>query len=207
MIPKGDLVLARVAEVEEKTTGGILLAGSAQRRPTSGDIVALGDGQVGTRQHEFELGLGETVLYSKFGIGVTELELLGQVHILIREDDVIGVLPRSSATAGDIPELRPAGDRVLLRVHEAGGITLGGVILPDSAKERPLSGTVVRTGPGKLEEDGKRKAVHVQPGDKVGVGMGAGRLERLAGRGWGGVRRWGVGEELLSAALLCHLLL
>ncbi len=44
---------------------------------------------------------------------------------------------------------------------------MGGVILPDSAKERPLSGEVVRAGPGKRQEDGTRKAPKVQPGDKV----------------------------------------
>lgn len=41
--------------------------------------MALGDGQVGTKQHSFELKVGETVLYSKFGIGVTDLEVQGQV--------------------------------------------------------------------------------------------------------------------------------
>lgn len=82
----------------------------------TGDIVALGDGQVGTQQHEFTLKVGETVLYSKFGIGVTDIEIQGQEHILLREDDVIGVMPRSSATAADIPELRPIGDRILVKV-------------------------------------------------------------------------------------------
>ena len=44
-------------------------------RPTSGDVVAVGDGQVGTKQHKFTLTGGETVLYSKFGIGATEIEV------------------------------------------------------------------------------------------------------------------------------------
>jgi chaperonin GroES len=118
--PKGDLVLARVAESEEKTSGGILLPTSAQKRPTSGDIVALGDGQVGSKQRSFALKVGDTILYSKFGIGTTDLELQGESHILIREDDVIGVLPRSPATAADLHELKPAGDRVLVRVSEGG---------------------------------------------------------------------------------------
>lgn len=55
VLPKGELVLAKVSEVEEKTTGGILLPGSAQKKPTSGDVVALGDGQAGGKKHEFEL--------------------------------------------------------------------------------------------------------------------------------------------------------
>ena len=48
---------------------------AAQARPTSGDVVAVGDGQVGTKTHAFSLAGGETILYSKFGIGVTELEV------------------------------------------------------------------------------------------------------------------------------------
>jgi co-chaperonin GroES (HSP10) len=99
VMPKGDLVLAKVAEAEEKTTGGILLPGSAQTRPTSGEVVALGDGQVGTKQHAFTLKGGETVLYSRFGIGATELEVQGEQHLLIREDDLIGIMPRPNATA------------------------------------------------------------------------------------------------------------
>ena len=105
-MPKGDLVLAKVAEAEEKTTGGILLPGSAQTRPTSGEVVALGDGQVGTKQHAFTLKGGETVLYSRFGIGATELEVQGEQHLLIREDDLIGIMPRPNATAEGAPAPR-----------------------------------------------------------------------------------------------------
>jgi len=165
--PKGDLVLAKVAEMEDKTTGGIVLPTSAQKRPTSGDVVALGDGQVGTKQHEFTLKVGETVLYSKFGLGATDLTIKGEEHILIREDDVIGIMPQSNATADDIPALRPVGDRILVKVKEQGEVTMGGVILPDSAKERPLSGTVVRCGAGKMGDDGKRKAPKVVEGDSI----------------------------------------
>ena len=153
--------------MEAKTTGGILLPTSAQKRPTSGDVVALGDGQVGSRKHEFSLKTGDTVLYSKFGIGTTDLLIQGEEHILIREEDVIGVMPHSSATADDIPELKPIGDRVFVKVQEQGEVTMGGVILPDSAKERPVSGTVVRVGDGKLEEDGTRKAPKLKAGDKI----------------------------------------
>lgn len=49
-----------------------------------------------------------------------------------------GVLPRSGAVADDIPELQPLADRVLVKVEETADVTIGGVVLPDSAKERPL---------------------------------------------------------------------
>lgn len=49
-----------------------------------------------------------------------------------------GTLPRSSAIADDIPELQPLADRVLVEVEDTADVTIGGVVLPDSAKERPL---------------------------------------------------------------------
>ena len=82
----------------------------------SGDIVALGDGRVGGNVQDFNLEIGQTVVYSKFGIGSTDLDIQGQRHTMLREDDCIGIMPRSGATASDIPELRPVGDRVLLKV-------------------------------------------------------------------------------------------
>ena len=82
----------------------------------TGDIVAVGDGRVGDVTQTFDLEVGETILYSKFGIGVTDLTVQGAPHILIREDDVIGTMPWSGATAEDVPHLKPAADRVLLKV-------------------------------------------------------------------------------------------
>ena len=82
----------------------------------AGDIVAIGDGKVGDQQQDFYLQVGQTVLYSKFGIGVTDLLVQGEEHCLIKEDDCIGILPKSGATANDIPQLKPNGDRVLLKV-------------------------------------------------------------------------------------------
>lgn len=167
--PKGDRVLVKVAEQEVKTRGGILLPTSAQKRPTSGDVVTLGDGRVDGHVRPFWLKPGQTVLYSKFGFMYTDLAVGDDEFILIREDDVIGVLPNSGAVADDIPSMQPAGDRVLVEVEEAADVTVGGVVLPEDAKERPVSGRVVRVGPGKYDKDadGGRKAVRVAPGDRV----------------------------------------
>ena len=82
----------------------------------AGDIVAVGDGKVGDKKQEFFLQVGQTVLYSKFGLGVTDLLVQGEEHCLIKEDDCIGIMPKSGATADDIPHLKPNGDRVLLKV-------------------------------------------------------------------------------------------
>ncbi len=82
----------------------------------AGDVVAVGDGRVGGKTQDFSLAVGDTILYSKFGIGATDITVQDKLHVLIREDDVIGTLPRSGATAADVPELRPVADRVLLKV-------------------------------------------------------------------------------------------
>ena len=68
----------------------------------------------------------------------TDLKLGEEEYILIREDDVIGVMPRSNAAADDLPEMEPNGDRVLVRVEETADLTLGGVVLPEVARERPV---------------------------------------------------------------------
>lgn len=129
--------------------------------------MAVGDGRLPDRTHEFTLSPGDTILYSKFGIGVTELEVAGEAHILIREEDVLGTLPSSGATAADVPRLQPLHDRVLVKVQESAGVSIGGVLLPDSARSKPLSGEVVAVGPGKFDKDGARIPPRLQKGDKV----------------------------------------
>lgn len=166
--PKGDLVLVEVANAETASTGGVLLPTAAQKKPTSGDVVALGDGRMGTQVRKFTLKEGDTVLYNKFGLGATDVEVNGKDFTLLREDDLIGIMPRSNATAADVPKLEPLADRVLIKVEETADVSSGGVFLPESAKERPMAGSVVRTGPGRMEEDGvTRKAPCVAAGDRV----------------------------------------
>jgi chaperonin GroES len=63
-------------------------------------------------------------------------------------------------------QLKPLGDRVVLKRQEAEEKTQSGIILPDSAKEKPQAATVIAVGPGK-EEDGKVTAMQVSEGDKV----------------------------------------
>ncbi|PNH11271.1 chaperonin [Tetrabaena socialis] len=95
---KGDRVLVRVAEEEVKTRGGILLPPSSIRKPTSGEVVGLGDGRVNGEVRPFFLQLGQTVVYSKFGFMYTDLKLsTGEEYILIRENDIIGIMPHPVA--------------------------------------------------------------------------------------------------------------
>ena len=64
-------------------------------------------------------------------------------------------------------KLRPLDDRVVIKQSEAEEKTSGGIILPDTAKEKPQIGTVIETGPGKLLDNGKRGKMSVKKKDEV----------------------------------------
>jgi chaperonin GroES len=63
--------------------------------------------------------------------------------------------------------LTPLADRVIIKPSEAEETTKGGIILPDTAKEKPIEGTIVAAGPGKVTDDGKTIKLEVKVGDKV----------------------------------------
>ena len=63
--------------------------------------------------------------------------------------------------------LKPIGDRIIVRREEAEGKSAGGIILPDSAKNKPQRGEVIAVGPGKLKPDGTRSAMQLKAGDHV----------------------------------------
>lgn len=64
-------------------------------------------------------------------------------------------------------KLKPLGDRILVKRMEAEEVSKGGIILPDSAKEKPKEGTVVSIGGGKVKEDGSIVAMNVKTGDHI----------------------------------------
>jgi chaperonin GroES len=64
-------------------------------------------------------------------------------------------------------KLQPLGDRVVVKPVEGEEVTKGGIILPDTVKEKPQEGKVLAVGPGRLSEDGKRIAMEVKVGDVV----------------------------------------
>lgn len=64
-------------------------------------------------------------------------------------------------------KIRPLNDRLLVKRLEEETMTAGGIIIPDSAKEKPAEGEVVAVGPGKVADNGERVALQVQEGDMV----------------------------------------
>ena len=63
--------------------------------------------------------------------------------------------------------IQPLQDRILVKRLDAEEEQIGGIIIPDSAKEKPQEGEVIAVGPGKVTDDGKRQAPEVSDGDKI----------------------------------------
>ena len=78
-------------------------------------------------------------------------------------------------------KFRPLQDRVLIRRIEQEEKTSGGIIIPDTAKEKPMEGEVVATGPGARSEDGKIHPLDVKVGDRVLFGKWSGTEIKLDG--------------------------
>ena len=64
-------------------------------------------------------------------------------------------------------KLQPLGERVLIERDASDEVTAGGIVLPDSAKDKPARGTVLRLGDGKLLDDGSRAEFQIKVGDRV----------------------------------------
>ncbi len=79
-------------------------------------------------------------------------------------------------------KLRPLDDRVVVEPKEAEERTAGGIVLPDTAKEKPQRGTILAVGPGKLQDDGKRSGMSVAVGDEVIYGKYSGSDIEVDGR-------------------------
>lgn len=70
-------------------------------------------------------------------------------------------------------KIRPLGDRIFVKRVENNEETVGGIIIPDTAQEKPMEGTIVAVGPGNYE-DGERVALHVREGDRIVFGKWSG---------------------------------
>ncbi len=71
-------------------------------------------------------------------------------------------------------KIRPLGDRVIVKPAEEKEVKKGGIIIPDTAKEKPQEGDVIAVGPGKVDETGKKIPMDVKAGDKILYGKYSG---------------------------------
>jgi chaperonin GroES len=78
-------------------------------------------------------------------------------------------------------KLRPLQDRILVQRIEEEKTTKGGIIIPDTAKEKPVEGKVTAVGNGKVGEDGKRVALEVKKGDRILFGKYSGTEVKIEG--------------------------
>ena len=77
-------------------------------------------------------------------------------------------------------KLNPLGDRLVVEAIEQEDATASGILIPESAKEKPQQGNVLAAGPGRLDDDGKRIAMEVKVGDRVLYARYAGTEIKLA---------------------------
>ena len=90
--PLQDRVLVKRLEEEEKTKGGIIIPDTAKEKPQEGKIIAAGNGKVldnGTKI-ELDVKVGDKILFSKYG--GTEIKLEGEDYLIMREDDILGII-------------------------------------------------------------------------------------------------------------------
>ena len=78
-------------------------------------------------------------------------------------------------------KVKPLHDRVLVKRVEEKEQKRGGIIIPDTAKEKPMEGKVIAVGSGRLEKDGKRTALEVKAGDRILFGKYAGTEIKIEG--------------------------
>ncbi len=90
--PLNDRVLVKRLESEEKTAGGIIIPDSAKEKPAEGEVVAVGPGKLNEAGQRVALNIavGDRVLFSKYG--GTDVKLDGEDFLIMREDDILGVV-------------------------------------------------------------------------------------------------------------------
>ena len=90
--PLGDRVLVKRVEEEAKTKGGIIIPDTAKEKPQEGEVIATGPGarDDSGKVHPLDVKKGDRILFSKYA--GTEVQVEGDEHIIIREDDVLGIV-------------------------------------------------------------------------------------------------------------------
>ncbi len=90
--PLNDRILVKRLEEEEKTKGGIIIPDTAKERPQEGEVIAVGNGRVleDGKRIPLEVKVGDRIIFSKYA--GTEVKIEGEEHLIIREDDVLGII-------------------------------------------------------------------------------------------------------------------
>ena len=92
--PLQDRIIVKRIEEEEKTKGGIIIPDTAKEKPIEGEVIAVGTGKIlenGTKQ-PLEVKAGDRVLFGKYG--GTEVKIDGVEYLIMREDDILGIIEK-----------------------------------------------------------------------------------------------------------------
>ena len=92
--PLQDRILARRKNEQEKTPGGIIIPDTAKEKPLEGEVIAVGNGKVleDGKVRPLDIKAGDRVLFGKYA--GTEVKLDGEEHLILREDDILGVIEK-----------------------------------------------------------------------------------------------------------------
>jgi chaperonin GroES len=92
--PLNDRVLVKRLEEEAKTSGGIIIPDTAKEKPAEGEVVAVGPGKMNNKGERtaMDIKAGDRVLFSKYG--GTDIKIEGQDYLIMREDDILGVVEK-----------------------------------------------------------------------------------------------------------------
>jgi chaperonin GroES len=90
--PLQDRILVQRVEEESKTKGGIIIPDTAKEKPAEGKVIAVGNGKVSDdgKRVALEIKVGDRILFGKYS--GTEVKIEGEEHLIMREDDVLGVI-------------------------------------------------------------------------------------------------------------------
>jgi len=90
--PLNDRILVRRLEEESKTKGGIIIPDSAKEKPAQGEVIAVGDGKLDDNGKRIPLQIkkGDWVLFAKYA--GTEIKIEDEEHLVMREDDILGII-------------------------------------------------------------------------------------------------------------------
>jgi chaperonin GroES len=95
--PLSDRIIVKAVDAEEKTPGGIVLPDTAKEKPQEGKVIAVGPGKLldSGKVAPMDIKVGERVIYSKYG--GTEIKLSGEEVVVLRQDDVLGIVENGKA--------------------------------------------------------------------------------------------------------------
>ena len=174
--PLYDQILIRPDDPAEKI-GSIWIPDSAREIAMQGTVVAAGKGICNHRHGGWTLLAvrpADRVLFGSRHMQSNELLIEGKKHIVVRQDDLAAILDADGA-------IRPLFDRIIVKREPEIETSPGGIIIPDTAKQKAIEGTVLAVGTGQIMESGTVRRFDLKVGDRVLFGRYAGTEVKLGG--------------------------